>query len=63
VFRLAARHLGSSLLKELLVVGQVQPKMTVAENIIVSQNLFEIDPHKINETKVLTTIVRGRTVF
>src|ERR1700730_152499 len=35
----------------------------LADLIIVSQNVFEIDPHKIAETKVLTTIVGGRVVY
>jgi predicted amidohydrolase YtcJ len=35
----------------------------LADLIIVSQNIFEIDPHRIGETKVLTTIVGGRVVY
>jgi predicted amidohydrolase YtcJ len=35
----------------------------LADLIIVSQNVFEIDPHRIAETKVLTTIVGGRVVY
>lgn len=35
----------------------------LADLIIVSQNLFEIDPHKISETRVLVTMVGGRVVF
>ncbi len=35
----------------------------LADLIIVSQNIFDIDPHKISETKVLTTIVGGQVVF
>ena len=35
----------------------------LADLIIVSQNVFEIDPHKIAATKVLTTIVGGRVVY
>ncbi len=31
--------------------------------IIVSQNIFEIDPHEIAKTKVVETIVGGRVVF
>jgi predicted amidohydrolase YtcJ len=34
----------------------------LADLIVVSQNIFDIDPHKIGETKVLTTIVGGRVV-
>ncbi len=42
--------------------GSLEPGK-LADLIIVSQNLFEIDPHTINRTKVLTTIVGGRVVF
>jgi predicted amidohydrolase YtcJ len=35
----------------------------LADIIMVSQNLFEIDPHKIAETKVLLTMVGGKTVY
>jgi len=35
----------------------------LADVIIVSQNIFEIDPRRIAETKVLTTIVGGRVVY
>ena len=35
----------------------------LADLIIVSQNIFDIDPHRIAETKVLTTIVGGRVVY
>jgi predicted amidohydrolase YtcJ len=42
--------------------GSLEPGK-LADLIIVSQDLFEIDPHKINETKVLTTVVGGRVVF
>jgi predicted amidohydrolase YtcJ len=35
----------------------------LADLVIVSRNLFEVDPHTIRETKVLTTIVGGRVVF
>jgi len=31
--------------------------------IIASQNLFEIDPHKIDKTEVLLTMVGGRIVY
>lgn len=34
-----------------------------ADLIIVSQNIFQIDPHKIDQTKVLTTIVAGKVVY
>ena len=34
-----------------------------ADLIIVSQDIFQIDPHKIKDTKVITTIVGGRVVF
>jgi len=35
----------------------------LADLIILSQNLFQIDPHTIDKTKVLTTVVGGRVVF
>jgi predicted amidohydrolase YtcJ len=35
----------------------------VADLIIVSQNIFEVDAHRLAETKVLTTIVGGRVVY
>jgi predicted amidohydrolase YtcJ len=35
----------------------------LADLIVLSQNLFEIDPHRIAETKVLTTIAGGRVVY
>jgi len=35
----------------------------LADLIIVSQNIFEIDPHKIRATKVVATIVGGRLVY
>ncbi len=38
-------------------------KGKLADLIIVSQNIFEIDPHKISETKVRTTIVGGKVVY
>ena len=35
----------------------------LADLIILSQNIFDIDAHKIAATKVVTTIVGGRLVF
>ena len=35
----------------------------VADIIILDRNIFEIDPHKIGETKVVTTIVGGKIVY
>jgi predicted amidohydrolase YtcJ len=35
----------------------------LADLIILSQNIFDIDPHKIGATKVVTTIVDGRIVY
>jgi predicted amidohydrolase YtcJ len=35
----------------------------VADIIIVDRNIFEIDPHHIGETKVVTTIVGGKIVY
>src|SRR6267143_631761 len=42
--------------------GSIEPGK-LADLIIVSQNIFEIDPHRLAETKVLTTIVGGRVVY
>jgi predicted amidohydrolase YtcJ len=38
-------------------------KGKLADLIIVSPNIFEIDPHKISETKIRTTIVGGQLVY
>jgi len=35
----------------------------LADLIILSQDIFDVDPHKIGATKVLTTIVGGRLVY
>ena len=35
----------------------------LADLIIISQDIFDINPHKIGATKVLTTIVGGRVVY
>lgn len=35
----------------------------LADLIVISQNIFEINPHKIGATKVVTTIVGGRLVY
>jgi predicted amidohydrolase YtcJ len=42
--------------------GSIEPGK-LADLIIVSQNIFEIDPRRLAETKVLTTIVGGRVVY
>lgn len=42
--------------------GSIEPGK-LADLIIVSQDIFAIDPHKIGETKVLKTIVGGRVVY
>lgn len=42
--------------------GSLEPGK-FADLIIVSQNLFEIDPHAIGRTKVLLTMVGGKTVY
>jgi predicted amidohydrolase YtcJ len=42
--------------------GSLEPGK-LADLIIVSEDLFQIDPHRINKTKALTTIVGGRVVF
>jgi len=35
----------------------------LADLIILSQNIFDVDPHKIGATKIITTIVGGRLVY
>lgn len=35
----------------------------VADLIIVSQNIFEVNAHKIGATKVVTTILGGKVVY
>jgi len=42
--------------------GSIEPGK-LADLIILSQNIFEIDAHRISETKVLTTMVGGRVVY
>ena len=42
--------------------GSLEPGK-VADLIVVSQNLFDIDPHKIADTKVITIMVGGRVVY
>jgi len=42
--------------------GSIEPGK-LADLIIVSQNIFAIEPHRLAETKVLTTIVGGRVVY
>lgn len=42
--------------------GSLEPGK-LADFVIVSQNLFEIDPHRIGETKVLLTVVGGKPVY
>ncbi|HKF25424.1 MAG TPA: amidohydrolase family protein, partial [Candidatus Acidoferrum sp.] len=42
--------------------GSIEPGK-LADLIVLSQNLFEIAPSAIHQTKVLTTIVGGRVVF
>ena len=42
--------------------GSLEPGK-LADLIILSQNLFDVQPRSINKTKVLTTIVGGRVVF
>jgi predicted amidohydrolase YtcJ len=42
--------------------GSLEPGK-VADLIVVSQNLFDIDPHRIADTKVITTMVGGRVVY
>jgi predicted amidohydrolase YtcJ len=42
--------------------GSIEPGK-LADLIIVSQNIFEIDPHTIAQTKIAKTIVGGRVVY
>ncbi len=42
--------------------GSLEPGK-VADLIVISQNLFDIDPHKIADTKVITTMAGGRVVY
>lgn len=42
--------------------GSLEPGK-LADLIIINQNLFEIDPHKIGDTKVQVTIVGGKVVY
>jgi predicted amidohydrolase YtcJ len=42
--------------------GSIEPGR-LADLIIVSQNLFEIDPHRLVDTKVILTMVGGRVVY
>jgi len=42
--------------------GSIEPGK-LADLIIVSQNIFDIDPHRLAETKFLTTMVGGRVVY
>jgi predicted amidohydrolase YtcJ len=42
--------------------GSIEPGK-LADLIIVSQNIFEIDPHTIAQTKVVKTIVGGKVVY
>jgi predicted amidohydrolase YtcJ len=42
--------------------GSLEPGK-LADLIILSQDIFDVEPHTINKTKVLTTIAGGRVVF
>ena len=42
--------------------GSIEPGK-LADLIILSQNIFEIDPHELSKTKVVKTIVGGRVVY
>ena len=41
----------------------VQQFISTADIVIVDRNIFEIDPHTIGDTKVVTTIVGGKIVY
>ena len=42
--------------------GSIEPGK-LADLIVVSQNIFEVDPHRIAQTKVVKTIVGGKVVY
>ena len=42
--------------------GSIEPGK-LADVILLSQNLFEVDPHKTRETQVLITVVGGKVVY
>jgi len=42
--------------------GTIEPGKS-ADFIVINQNLLEIPPEKIHETKVLRTVLRGHTVY
>jgi predicted amidohydrolase YtcJ len=42
--------------------GSLEPGK-LADLVVVSQDIFEIDPHQIGQTRVITTIVGGRVVY
>jgi len=43
-------------------IGTIEPGKS-ADFIVINQNLLEIPPQKIHETKVLKTVLRGHTVY
>jgi hypothetical protein len=45
------------------VFAQQSSRLAPAARIIVDRNIFEIDPHTIGDTKVVTTIAGGKTVY
>jgi predicted amidohydrolase YtcJ len=42
--------------------GSIEPGKS-ADFIVIDQNLLEIPPREIHKTKVLQTVLKGRTVF
>ena len=44
------------------IKGKLEPGM-LADLIVLSQDLFQVDPMKIHETKVLLTIVDGKPLY
>ena len=42
--------------------GTIEPGKS-ADFIVINQNLLEIPPEKIHETKVLKTVLRGHTIY
>jgi len=41
----------------------VRQRISMPDAIVVDRNIFEIDPHTIGDTKVVTTIVGGKIVY
>jgi len=53
---------GAVLMEKADETGSIEPGKS-ADFIVTNQNLFEIPPQKIHETRVLRTVLQGHTVF